>query len=186
MCAFSRPGAFVRHSGFSLLELLVFIVIVSIALLGLVGLFASNVRGSADVLLRQQAIEVAHAYMETVKHRKWNHATPVGGGCVNTGSGYCPGGPAAVAIGNDGQARPSYDDIDDYNGINEAPMTLDPTGNLVPVPGLSNYRVQVSVSQPVAATALSGVPAADQRLITVTVTAPDGQRIVLHGYRTNY
>ncbi len=186
MRASSSPSPIRCRGGFSLLELLVFIVIVSIALLGLVGLFASNVRGSADVLLRQQAIEVAHAYMEMVKHRKWNHATPVGGGCVNTGSGYCPGGPAAVAIGNDGQARPSYDDIDDYNGINEAPMTLAPGGNLVPVPGLSNYRVQVSVSQPAAGSALSGVPAADQRLITVTVTAPDGQRIVLNGFRVNF
>ncbi|RMG57250.1 MAG: type II secretion system protein [Gammaproteobacteria bacterium] len=173
-----------RARGFSLLELLVFIVIVSIVLLGLVGLFATNVRGSADVLLRQQAIEVARAYMETVKNRKWNHNTPAGGGCVNTGSGYCPTGPAAAPIGNDGQARADYDDVDDYNGIDEAPMTLDAGGNLVPVAGLGGYRVQVAVSQP--GSALSGVAAADQRLITVTVTAPDGQRIVLNAIRVNY
>ena len=182
MRAYSEQHGKARH-GFSLVELLVFIVLVSILLVGLVGLFTTNVRGSVDPMLRQQALEVANAYMDTVKSKKWNHNTPAGGGCVNSGTS-CPSGPAAAPIGNDGQPRALYDDVDDYNGIDEAPATLDAGGSLVAIPELSGYRVQVFVNQP--STGLGGIPPADLRRILVRVTAPDGQTIELLSYRVNY
>jgi MSHA pilin protein MshD len=168
--------------GFTLIETVLFIVIVGIAVAAIGQQFVTNVSHSAEPYLRQRALAVANAYMDEILKKRWNSATPTGGGCVVTGSGNCvtPGAPAAVAIGNDGQTRPSYDDVDDYNGINEAPTDSDG----VAMPNYANFNVTVAVTQPAAN--WNGISNLDARQIDITVTTPDGQSLLLTAYRINY
>lgn len=169
--------------GFTLIETVMFIIIVGIAIAAIGQQFAVNVGHSHEPYLRQRALAVANAYMDEILRKRWNSATPAGGGCVLTGSGNCttPGAPPAVGIGTDAQLRPDYDDVDDYDGINaEAPTDSDGT----PMPNYENFNVTVSVTQPAAN--WNGINNQDVRKIEVTVTTPDNQPIALTAYRINY
>jgi MSHA pilin protein MshD len=170
--------------GFTLVELLIFVIITGIAVAAIAGLFAKNVGSSADPYLRQKALAVAKGYMDEILRQRWNHNTPFGGGCVLTGSGQCqgvsPANPAAAPIGNEGQARPDFDDVDDYHGLNEAPT--DQLGNLMA--GYTGFNVQVQVAQP--GSNWNNVDARDVRVISVTVSTPSNETISLRGYRLNF
>ena len=150
---------FIREArGFSLVELIVLIVVVSIALAGVLMVFATAVRGSADPLVQKQALAIAEALMEEIQ---LNSYSPLPGvGVVDP--------------------RSNFDDVDDYNtyttgggGIKAIDGTL--------VAGLGAYNVS---SVTVATPGLNAV--AEAKLITVTVTGPGGVSITLTGYRVNF
>ncbi|MDT8383718.1 MAG: prepilin-type N-terminal cleavage/methylation domain-containing protein [Gammaproteobacteria bacterium] len=168
-----------RQAGFTLIETIIVIVLVGAMMAGMTTLFMNNVGNSHRPYLRQKALSVANAFMDEIQRKRWNEATPLGGGCVNTGAS-CPAGPAVVAIGSDGDTRATYDDIDDYHGLNQRPPQDSSATNM---PDYSGYTVSVSVVQP--ATSWNGVPAADVRLITVSVTSPGNETISLSTYRVN-
>jgi MSHA pilin protein MshD len=169
--------------GFTLIETVLVIIIVGIAVAAIGTQFATNVGSSHEPLLRQRALAVANAYMDEILKKRWNSATPTGGGCVVTGSGSCttPGAPAALAIGDDGQSRADFDDVDDYHGLDEAPT--DSEGNAIP--GYGNFNVTVEVGNPADAT-WNGIDRLDVLQIGVTVTTPTGESIALTAYRVNY
>ncbi|WP_188984588.1 type IV pilus modification PilV family protein [Pseudomonas matsuisoli] len=113
----------------TLIELVLTIVIVSIAAVALYTAMASITARSADPMLRQQSLMIADAYLEEIGLAAF---MPIAN-------------PACTPI------RSCYNDARDYNGVWEAPT--DANGALIN--GLSDYRVAVSVTGP---TALSGVP----------------------------
>lgn len=80
-----------------------------------------------------------------------------------------PGGPPEAG-------RNDFDDIADYAMSNAAPT--DRFGNALP--NLSAYSVSVQIQQ----VALGAIPAPDARRITVTVTDPFGDRVVLSAFKT--
>ena len=169
-----------QQAGFTLVETIIVIVLVGAMMAGMTSLFMNNVGNSYRPFLRQRALAVANAFMDEIQHRRWNEASPLGGGCVNTGAS-CPTGPAAMAIGTDGDTRTTYDDIDDYNGLNQSP----PQNSAgVDMPGYAGFTVNVPVAQPAAA--WNTIAAADVRLITVSVTSPSNETISISAYRVNF
>lgn len=169
-----------RQAGFTLIETIIVIVLVGAMMAGMTTMFMTNVGNSHRPFLRQRALAVVNAFMDEIQHKRWNEATPIGGGCVNAGAS-CPAGPAAIAIGTDGDTRATYDDIDDYNGLNQTP----PQNSAgVDMPGYAGFTVNVSVAQP--AGAWNGIAAADVRLITVSVTSPSNETIAISSYRVNF
>ena len=112
-----RPAPAVAR-GFTLIELVVSIVVLSIAVAGVVaGLTAISVH-SADAMVSQQASAIASAYMNEVLQK------PFGA--------------------NDGQVlRPNLDVVDDYAGLTNAGVR-DQTGAVVP--GLAQFTVAVTVT----------------------------------------
>ncbi|QEP42883.1 type II secretion system protein [Ectothiorhodospiraceae bacterium BW-2] len=162
-----------KYYGFSLIESVIFIVIVGIAITGTVTLFTTNVSHSHEPLLRQKAISLANMYMDEILRKKWNEATPNGGGRVAAGD--------IVAIGDDGDSRAAYDDIDDYHNLSDNPPK-DQTGT--DLNDFSGYSVTVSVTEP--SSAWHSIPAADVRKIEVSVTTPMSETISLVAYRSNF
>lgn len=57
----------IRPRGFTLIELVLFIVIVGIAVAAIGAQFMQNVQHSAEPLLRQKAIAVANSHMDTLQ-----------------------------------------------------------------------------------------------------------------------
>ena len=170
-----------RHQeGFTLVEVVIVIVLVGAMMAGMTALFMNNVGSSHRPYLRQKALAVANAFMDEIIRKQWNEASPLGGGCVNAGVS-CGSGPTAVAIGTDGESRSFYDDVDDYHGLTQSPPQ-DSAG--VNMPGYSGYTVGVSVVQPGAS--WNSIPAADVRLITVTVTSSSNETITISAYRVNF
>ena len=152
------------ENGFTLIEMIMAIVVLTAAASGILFAFAQNTARSADPMIRQQAIIIAQAYLEEIMLKPYND--PDGG---ETGS--CEEG-----AGN----RIQYDDVADYSCINDTAGAVDQFGNSLA--GLASYNVSVSV-----ATTTIGAPAVAARRIDVTVTH-DSQpvNIIITGYRTSY
>ncbi len=169
-----------QQAGFTLVETVIVIVLVGVMMAGMTALFINNVGNSHRPYLRQKALAVTNAFMDEILRKQWNEATPLGGGCVNTASGFCATGPAVITIGTEGESRGTYDDIDDYHGLNQSPPQDSSGTNM---PGYDGYTVNVSVVQP--GVNWNAVPAADVRLITVSVTSSN-ETITISAYRVNF
>ncbi len=164
----ASPGAFKhrshQQSGVTLIELVVFIVVVSIALGTLFSVFKDSIINSVDPMIRVRALECAQAKLDEVIARKFDENTPTGGvpacGSAEIGATVCAGIAADAA----------FDDIGDYNGQNF-------------VDGDCN----VSVSVVGEGTDLGLADDANLvRRVTVTSTMVDGNTIRLSAYRTNF
>lgn len=155
--------------GFSLVEAVVFIVIVSVALVGVLSVMNLTTQRSADPLIRKQAIAVAESMLEEITLQAFNN--PVGGFA----------GPYTQPN------RLYFDDIGDYNGF--APSGgIFPIDSSTAIPGLTGYSLSVSVADADLGPATSTISSAsgNAKRITVTVTGPDNVPVSLSGYRTNY
>ncbi len=154
--------------GLSLIELVVSIVIISVAVAGVLSVFTLNVRYSADPQRQQQAVELARAYLAEILAR------PV----------YNPAPGGASTCGNPGVPRVDYDYLLEYNGLANSPPQ-DQAGATLP---LSGYSVHVSVTCPGGTKPTLGppgltVPTAKAFRVDVTVTYGNGHRITLSGYK---
>ena len=63
----ARARAACRQRGISLIELIIFIVIVSVALTGILLVMDQVTRHSADPLIRKQAIAIAESLLEEIE-----------------------------------------------------------------------------------------------------------------------
>ena len=183
-----------RQTGLTLIELVMFIVIISVALAGIVGVFNLNTQHSADPMVQKQALAIAESVLEEIELMPFTYCDPDDAQAATaTGAFVGPTGCATTVEGmgpEGGETRYSaampYDNVNDYNGftMNAGNGGIrDITG--LPVGGagtLDAYSVAVAVTPAV----LGAIAAADSLLITVTVTGPGSTSVVLDGYRTRY
>lgn len=177
-----------KQRGISLIELIMFIVIISVALTGILLVMNQVTRHSADPLVHKQAVAIAESLLEEVELMPFTFCDPddasavtataavvgVAGGCATTAEAMGPEGTEAR-----GSTTNPFDNVNDYNTFNMAAgAVVDITGGAA----VSGYAASVAVTQ----AALGTVPAAESLQITVTVTGPDTVPIVLDGYRTRY
>jgi len=147
-----------QQKGSTLVELLVSIVIVSIAASTILGVLSMTTAGSADPMIRHQAAAIAEAYLEEILLK-----------------------PLTDPDGVDGEgARADFDDLDDYDGLSDV-GARDQFGN--PMAALGGYNVAVSVSP---SAALPAVPVADTLRVDVVVTHTNDINFALSGYRTRF
>ncbi|RIX46942.1 MAG: prepilin-type N-terminal cleavage/methylation domain-containing protein [Rhodocyclales bacterium GT-UBC] len=167
--------------GMTLIELIVFIVIVSVGVVGLVSVINPMVRFSAEPMRQKQLMAVAESLLNEIVHQPYTwcdleddaaltatsyadcaHPQNTGSGESRTGTG--PG--------------TNFDNVADYAGFSMNDFS-DAAGNNV----MTGYNVSVTV---VPAGVALGVGSDDAALaITVTVTR-DGQSFALTGYRFRY
>lgn len=180
----------IRHQpGFTLIELIMFIVIVSVGLSGVLLAFSTTVKNSADPMILKQALRIAEGTMAEVLQKEYqndsNDPNNISGtlGCTvnTTPPDYYKCTPDTPT------ERANYNDVDDYSGFSQTGIRqLD---GVTPVAGLENYTVTIAIDKSATATLGSltgGLPAPNQvKKITVTVSG-SGQAISLVGYRTNY
>lgn len=151
MCM-TRP----RQRGFTLVELIIFIVVVGAGLAGILSVSNQVVRTSADPMLTKQSVTLAESLMEEILQKDF--ANPVGG--------------------YSGTNRALFDDVADYNGYVTAAGMVDVQG--VAIAGLGGYNASPAVAV-MAMTSWNGIPALR---VTVSITGPGGT-VSLVGYRSN-
>jgi MSHA pilin protein MshD len=176
--------------GFTLIELIIFIVVVAAGLAGILSVMNTVVKSSADPMIRKQTVAIAESLLEEILLKEF--CDPDTATLSTTAPPVCP----ASRIAADQEAsRKDYDDVVDYNGYTTATCTSaclpvgcgiqDLTG--AQVSSLCRYNItSVTVANAIAAdnAALAAlVPPAKK--ITVEVTGPQGP-ISLTGYRANY
>ncbi len=168
--------------GFTLVELVVTMMIVSIASLGVMYSLGLGLRHQSDALWQPKAVALAESYMEEILARRYDEHSPLGG--------PPPCSPATTACSvpgafGDGEARAEFDDVDDYDGLVEQPPR-DIYGN--PRVDYDSYRVAVSVAYASAAqVAAFGLDAAsDAKIVSVTVSTPEGGAVTFSAARGNF
>ncbi|MFA6120272.1 MAG: prepilin-type N-terminal cleavage/methylation domain-containing protein [Sideroxydans sp.] len=157
--------------GISLIELIIFIVIISVALTGILLVMNQTTAHSADPLIHKQAIAVAESLLEEIELQDYTDANDG----VTT---VCPVA-SAVSVAN---RATDYHIIDCYKAFNmpSPPGIYALNDGVTPIAGLAGYAANVAIVNEV----LNGVASAVR--ITVTVTDPQGTQIAIDGYRTAY
>ena len=150
MC--NKPAA-----GFTLIEMIIAIVIISVGLAGLLLALNTTVRSSADPMIHKQMLSIAEEMMEEIQLKPMAV------------------GPGTIA----GCNRTAADDVADYAGYNQSICDIDGTAVL---PG---YTVAVVQDSTAAANLTNGTAAVPAIKITVTVTHGN-ETFSLVGWRTAY
>ena len=178
-----------RSTGISLIELVVFIVVVAIGIGGVVATYGQYTRSSVDPIVRKQALAVAESLLEEVALQPFTYCDPTDPAVYTATSATAVQCPILLeAIGPEaGQTRTGanpFNNVNDYNGfaIAGAAMT-DITGAAVPALAAYSASVSVSASTGELPNLLSN---SDAIRIVVTVTGPAGVNVVLQGYRLQY
>lgn len=118
-----------RCTGFTLIELIIFIVVVSAALAGILSVMNTSVKNSADPLVRKQTIAIAESLLEEILLKDY------------------------AAGGYSGPIRAQFDDVSDYAGYATSGGIVDVLGTAVT--GLGAYNISPAVS--VTSTTISSV-----------------------------
>lgn len=182
----SRP-----QRGVSLIELIVFIVIISVSLTGILLVMNLTTRNSADPLVHKQALAIAESLLEEVELMPFTYCDPDDASAVTATGPFVGGtrcnatveGLGAETIGGVTETRggiPPFDNVNDYNDFVPGPVA-DFNGIAAP----AGYIARIAVAE----TALAGIPATESLFITVTVDNPVCEMhpcITLDGYRTRY
>lgn len=111
-----------RQRGFTLIELIIFIVVVGAGVAGILSVMNQVVRNSADPMLTKQAAALADSVLEEVLQKAY--ADPDGTNVGETG-------------------RTDWDNVDDFSGATQASFALPAS--------LAGYTLTVAVSDGTAA-----------------------------------
>ena len=121
-----------KKKGFTLIEIILFIVVFTVGVTGIMTIFYNTVSRTADPLLRDKAIQVAQSVMDEIYGKKWDELTPNGGDNISVGT---------ATIGAEETNIDDYDDVDDYNGLDCTTCDSNCFTDIT-----CNYNVKVSVN----------------------------------------
>jgi MSHA pilin protein MshD len=182
----ARGAAWRAQGGASMIELVIFIVIVGVAVAGVLSIMTITSKSSADPMLRKQALAIAESLLEEIELMPLTYCDPndanagtataavVGpSGCATTVQGLAP------SAGETRYADPRFDNVGDYNGFSMTPIR-DLQNSAVA--GLGNYSASVTIVQDGVAFSLA---AGAVLRIDVHVTGGPSD-FVMSGYRFRY
>lgn len=163
-----------REWGATFVELIISIVIVSIAVAGIMLVIARTSGRSANPMIEHQAMAIAEAYLEEILALPYDEEAASGS----------PEGALGPDAGETG--RLTYDDVNDYHGHSDAGARSFQSPATV-ITGLDAYTIAVTVANDAnLGPAGIKVPSADAQLVQVRVTHPQAVDITLSGFRTRY
>jgi MSHA pilin protein MshD len=187
---------FIKARGVSLIELIVFIVIVGAAMSAFFAVFGTMTKASADPQVRKQVLAIAESLMEEVSLMPFTFCDPDDANVATaTNSGI--GGAGCATLSEDtsigfetGETRYGpifFDNVSDYHTftMNSGNGGIkDMTGSVIL--GLSAYGATISVAQTGLGSGVDAISASDALRISVTVSGPGNVSTTLEGYRTRY
>lgn len=154
-----RSALALTQGGVTLLELIVFILVISLALGALVASYRQAHTQSVEPLVRVRLLALAQGQLDQLLALPYDGATPAGG--VPACGSVTPDGPAPACAGAGA--------ISAFDGAQDTPY--------------SGYVRRVSV---VFAGADLGLVHTQAKRISVTVSAPNGEALTLSAYRANF
>lgn len=151
---------FANH-GFTLIELILFIVIVGVATTGLFAAINSSTVNNVNPLFQVRALELAQAQMDEIFGKRYDDKSPLGG------FPPCGSGEAGAVVCDSSDLKTDLSDVDDYDGFTTLPA------------GYGGYTMNVAVTN----VTLSLRPA---KLITIIVDSAASTPVTLSAYRGNF
>lgn len=187
-----------QQQGFTLIEIVVGLVIGSIAMAGLVSFFFSQTARTIEPMLQVRAAKIGEALMDEALSKRYAEPTPVGGyppcsSLVECGVLGMDAGEFSVVAGEQIPNRIAFDDVDDYNGycakqwpIEDVLANTAPVGSSGRLKDFQNYFMTICV---IYDDNYDGVSSGFQaKLITITIFPPAGAAtpIEFKAYRSNF
>jgi MSHA pilin protein MshD len=186
-----------RQRGVTLVELVLFMVIVGIALAGILGVLRFTTHNSADPVRRKQALMIAEGLLEEVELAKFTYCDPSSDNADSaTATAQCKVPEAFGQVAPEPAGPRPYDNVNDYVAAANQPgaafdvggVLADANGNPLNVTG---YTAQVTITPEALGPgdASIGAPgtAADTDVLRIRVEVRyDDQVLALDGYRARY
>ena len=185
--------------GFTLIEVVIFLVVISVAVIGLIEVIGNSTSRSADPQLRKQALVLAESMLEEVQLARFTYCDaldPAAETAINALPFNATGNPGGCNtpqnVGTPASTVRPYYNVTDYVDAFGTAKTYTDDAARVLFP--AQYDVRVAIA-PEAALGPAGAQVApadatpnnmNALRITVVVTYPGGQPITLVGYRTRY
>jgi MSHA pilin protein MshD len=184
-------------TGMSLIEVVVFIVVLAIGIAATLVVYNRVTSASVDPMVRKQALAIASSLLEEIELQPFTYCDPndpnvyttdgtgLNQGCTNAayvegiGPETIPGSTVQTRYGT---APARFNNVNDYDGFTMSDANIKSADN-APISNLTGYSVSVSV---VNAGGDFGLAAAEALRITVTATGPTGVNVSLQGYRLRY
>ena len=160
-----------QRAGFTLIELIIFIIVLGVAT---TGLFAALNRGniaSVEPIYQVRALELAQAQLDEIFGKRYDEASP-NGGFPPCDSGEAGAAACTGALGPEEGSAADYDDVDDYAGY--SPVLVAP---------YSGFTLDVAVQYAGADIGLANTQA---KYISVIVTPSIGEPVEVGAYRGNF
>ncbi|NRD72482.1 type II secretion system protein [Shewanella sp. VB17] len=175
-----------RVKGFTLIELVVGMVVLSIALVMLSTMLFPQADRAAKTLHRVRSAELAHSVLNEIWGKRYDQNTDANGGIPACGAAAniplgLPAGVACTTVANlgpEGETRNNYNDVDDYHGLSENDTMLNST--LTYASQYTRYLLSVNVVYLNPSTDLNS------KLVTIRVTTPNKEVITYNIIRSNY
>ncbi|MBS1144448.1 MAG: hypothetical protein H6R14_1854 [Proteobacteria bacterium] len=171
--------------GITLIEQIMFILIVSVGVIGLVSVMNPAIRSSADPMLTKQLVAIAESVLNEAMHQPFTWCDPDDAaastalsyaGCTNPQNAFGPT-PAAETRYAAGTGT-AFDNVADYAGFSMANID-DPSGSNP----MAGYSASIAVARVGTALGLAD----DSAALSVTVTVTHGtESFSLTGYRFRY
>ncbi|MFZ5582092.1 MAG: type IV pilus modification PilV family protein [Pseudomonadota bacterium] len=180
-CSVSR-----RLGGFTLIETIVFLLVVGIGVAGLLSAMSTAIRFSADPLPQKQALALAESLMEEITSAGFTFCQPQDPNFLSaTNTAQC----TAALIENVGpdtisgvtETRP-FDNVNDYVDAFGTAKSIAATDLSSGIAAPAGYQASVTISE----FGIAGISATESLLVKVTVTGPNNTRISLDGFRTRH
>ncbi|GHU32709.1 hypothetical protein AGMMS50256_23280 [Betaproteobacteria bacterium] len=180
--------------GLTLIELIIFIVVISVGLAGILAVYNTVVMHSGEPMTRKQALAIAESLLLEIEQQPFTWCDPqdanagvatngvVGGagGCATMSQSALEPSPSTETRGG----TDPFDNVADYAAYTEA-QVKDIAGNTNTSPHLAGYSVAVAITPAGGTGAFADLPLDAVLRIEVTVSG-HRETISLVGYRTRY
>lgn len=157
--------------GFTLIEVIIFIVVVGAGLAGILSVSNTVVKSSADPMVRKQAIAIAESVLEEVLQKEYCDPDTVN----------ATTNPPTCGLHTTEGSRALNDDVDDYDGATQTLFNSSSGAGAWPV-ALDGYTLSIAVAVVTSGVGSVALPA---KRVQVSVVR-GGETVVLVGYRGNY
>lgn len=174
-----------RQGGITLIEQIVFIIVVSVGVIGVLSTLGPSLRYSADPQLRKQQMAIAESLLSEILHQPFTYCDPDDAAAISaTSTADCTNsqdnvtGPSPSGESRFGGPGTQFDNVADYSGYTQAGVTgLSSTA-------IAGYTATVTISRAGGTFGLSPTGAALQ--VDVTVSGNNADPLTLTGYRFRY
>lgn len=176
-----------KLAGFTLIELVIGIIVFSIALTLFTSLIVPQAIRSVDPIFQVRAAELGQSMINEIASKSFDEKSDRNGNGILCDAA-CIG---TINLGPDaGENRTTYDDVDDYHNLNVAgddiKNALDQSTILNGTNLYAGFSLNVTVVYDANMDGEADIVVGNTKLITATVTTPNDEGIVFSTFRSNY
>jgi len=170
------------NAGFTLIEVIVSIVVLSISFSLLTTLIYPLANQSAEQVHQIRAAELGHSTINEILGRAFDENSDMAGGFIRCGES----GVSCSVIGSDsGETRANYDDVDDYDDINFGDTIRNSLGDDISALYVG-FSMNVDVINDANYDASGSGDNSTAKLITITVRTPQDFDFTFSVYKVNF